>query len=84
VAVVPFLVVSFAAEINDSVEPPSIVVDDSYVGEGYGIRTPGREKAVALFAHQSSNLTCVETFWRQGLAYALVLITTVNTDEIRK
>ena len=41
-----------AAEINASVEASGVIVDDSYVGEGYGIRTPGCEKAVALFAQR--------------------------------
>jgi 1-aminocyclopropane-1-carboxylate deaminase/D-cysteine desulfhydrase-like pyridoxal-dependent ACC family enzyme len=34
------------------VEPSSVIVDDDYVGEGYGIRTPGCEEAVALFAQR--------------------------------
>ena len=41
-----------AAEINARVDPTSIIADDSYVGEGYAIRTPGCEEAVALFARR--------------------------------
>ncbi|MCP4258706.1 MAG: D-cysteine desulfhydrase family protein [Planctomycetes bacterium] len=41
-----------AAKINASVEPSSVVVDDDFMGEGYGIRTPDCEKAVALFAQR--------------------------------
>ncbi|MFC1636942.1 1-aminocyclopropane-1-carboxylate deaminase/D-cysteine desulfhydrase [Planctomycetota bacterium] len=41
-----------AAEIDARVDPASIIVDDSYVGEGYAIRTPGCEEAVALFARR--------------------------------
>jgi 1-aminocyclopropane-1-carboxylate deaminase/D-cysteine desulfhydrase-like pyridoxal-dependent ACC family enzyme len=41
-----------AVEINTSVEPSSVIVDDNHVGEGYGVRTPGCEKAVALFAQR--------------------------------
>jgi D-cysteine desulfhydrase family pyridoxal phosphate-dependent enzyme len=41
-----------AAEINTTVETSSVVVVDDYIGEGYGIRTPGCEKAVALFAQR--------------------------------
>lgn len=41
-----------AAEIDACVDPASIIVDDSYVGEGYAIRTPGCEEAVALFAQR--------------------------------
>ena len=41
-----------AAEIDTHVEPTSIIVDDSYVGQGYAIRTPGCEEAVALFAQR--------------------------------
>ena len=41
-----------AAEIRTRVDPASIIVDDSYVGEGYAIRTPGCEEAVALFAQR--------------------------------
>lgn len=41
-----------AAEMNTRVDPSSIVVNDSYIGEGYAIRTPGCEEAVALFAQK--------------------------------
>jgi L-cysteate sulfo-lyase len=41
-----------AAQIGVSVEPPSIVVDDGYVGEGYAARTLGCREAVALFAQR--------------------------------
>ena len=43
-----------AAEIYTSLEPSSAVavIDDDYVGQGYGIRTPGCEEAVALFAQR--------------------------------
>ena len=41
-----------ADELNAQVDPASIIVDDSYVGEGYAIRTPGCEEAVALFAQR--------------------------------
>jgi len=41
-----------AAEIDTCVDPSSIIVDDSYIGEGYAIRTPGCEEAVALFARK--------------------------------
>jgi L-cysteate sulfo-lyase len=41
-----------AAEINTFVEPSNVVVDDDYVGEGYGVRTPGCEEAVVLFAQR--------------------------------
>ena len=41
-----------AEELNAQVDPASIIVDDSYVGEGYAIRTPGCEEAVALFAQR--------------------------------
>ena len=41
-----------AAEIDARVDPASIIVDDSYVGEGYAVRTPGCEEAVALFAQR--------------------------------
>lgn len=41
-----------AAKLDSSVDPASIIVDDSYVGEGYAIRTPGCEEAVALFARR--------------------------------
>lgn len=42
-----------AAEINTYIQPSNAVVDDGYVGEGYGLRTPGCEEAVALFAQRS-------------------------------
>ncbi|MEJ2701729.1 MAG: D-cysteine desulfhydrase family protein [Sedimentisphaerales bacterium] len=41
-----------AAEISTQVDSASIIVDDSYVGEGYAVRTPGCEEAVALFARR--------------------------------
>jgi len=41
-----------AAEMDTHVDPASIIVDDSYVGEGYAMRTPGCEEAVALFARR--------------------------------
>jgi 1-aminocyclopropane-1-carboxylate deaminase/D-cysteine desulfhydrase-like pyridoxal-dependent ACC family enzyme len=42
-----------AAEIKAHIQPSRAVVDDGYVGEGYGIRTPGCEEAVALFAQRA-------------------------------
>jgi D-cysteine desulfhydrase family pyridoxal phosphate-dependent enzyme len=44
---------STAAQIDVSVDPSSIVVDDSYVGGEYAARTPGCREAVALFARRS-------------------------------
>jgi len=41
-----------AAEVDARVDPTSIIVDDSYIGEGYAIRTPACEEAVALFAQR--------------------------------
>jgi L-cysteate sulfo-lyase len=41
-----------AAEIDARVDAASIIVDDSYVGEGYAVRTPGCEEAVTLFARR--------------------------------
>ena len=41
-----------AAKINARADESSIIVEDGYVGEGYAIRTPGCEKAVALFAQR--------------------------------
>ena len=41
-----------AAEIDASVEPSSVVVDDSYVGEGYAVKTAGCREAVELFARR--------------------------------
>ena len=41
-----------AVEVNTRVDPESIVVDDSFVGEGYAMRTPECEEAVALFARR--------------------------------
>jgi D-cysteine desulfhydrase family pyridoxal phosphate-dependent enzyme len=41
-----------AVEIDTRMDPASIIADDSYVGDGYAIRTPGCEEAVALFARQ--------------------------------
>jgi len=41
-----------AAEIDAKIDPAGIIVDDSYIGNGYAIRTPGCEEAVALFARK--------------------------------
>ena len=41
-----------ASEVDTQVDPMSIIVDDSYVGEGYAIRMPGCEEAVELFARR--------------------------------
>jgi len=41
-----------AAQIGVSVQPSGVVVDDSYIGEGYAARTPGCREAVALFAQR--------------------------------
>jgi L-cysteate sulfo-lyase len=39
-----------AALIGISVDSSNIIVDESYIGEGYAARTPGCTEAVALFA----------------------------------
>jgi L-cysteate sulfo-lyase len=41
-----------AAEIDAKIDPACIIVNDSYIGEGYAIRTPGCEEAVNLFARK--------------------------------
>jgi D-cysteine desulfhydrase family pyridoxal phosphate-dependent enzyme len=41
-----------ATKINAQVDPTGIIVDDSFVGEGYAIRTPKCEEAVTLFARR--------------------------------
>jgi L-cysteate sulfo-lyase len=41
-----------AAQIDAEVDPSSIVVDDSYIGEGYAARTPGCTEAVEMFARR--------------------------------
>lgn len=46
------LATATGAELDTRVAPSSIIVDDSYIGEGYAIRTPGCEEAVALFARK--------------------------------
>ena len=42
-----------ADQLGLTVDPASIVVDDSYIGEAYAARTPGCREAVALFAQRS-------------------------------
>jgi L-cysteate sulfo-lyase len=46
------LAMATAAEMNAKVNSADIIADDSYIGEGYAIRTPGCEEAVALFARK--------------------------------
>lgn len=41
-----------AAELDAGVDASNIVADDSHIGAGYAARTPGCEKAVALFARR--------------------------------
>ncbi|MHC4508877.1 MAG: 1-aminocyclopropane-1-carboxylate deaminase/D-cysteine desulfhydrase [Planctomycetota bacterium] len=41
-----------AGQVGASLNSSSIVVDDSYIGEGYAARTPGCVEAVALFAQR--------------------------------
>jgi 1-aminocyclopropane-1-carboxylate deaminase/D-cysteine desulfhydrase-like pyridoxal-dependent ACC family enzyme len=41
-----------AAQIDAVVDPSSIVVDDSYIGEGYAARTAGCQEAVEMFARR--------------------------------
>lgn len=41
-----------SAKLDGSMDPASIIVDDSYVGEGYAMRTPGCKEAVAMFARR--------------------------------
>ncbi|MEA3226795.1 MAG: pyridoxal-phosphate dependent enzyme, partial [Planctomycetota bacterium] len=41
-----------AAEIDTSVDPSSVVIDDRYIGQGYAARTAGCEEAVTLFARR--------------------------------
>jgi L-cysteate sulfo-lyase len=46
------LATATAAEMNVKINSADIIADDSYIGEGYAIRTPGCEEAVALFARK--------------------------------
>jgi D-cysteine desulfhydrase family pyridoxal phosphate-dependent enzyme len=41
-----------ASEIDAEVNPSSVIVDDSYIGEGYAARTPGCREAVEMFARR--------------------------------
>ena len=41
-----------ASDVNASVEPASVIVDDEYLGAGYAARTSGCDAAVDLFARQ--------------------------------
>ncbi len=41
-----------AAEIGIAVDPSSVIIDDSYMGEAYAVRTPGCREAVELFARR--------------------------------
>ncbi len=41
-----------AAEMDAEVDPASVVVDDSYIGEAYAARTAGCTEAVELFARR--------------------------------
>lgn len=41
-----------AAQVNAVVDPSSVVVDDSYIGEGYAARTAGCREAVEMFARR--------------------------------
>jgi L-cysteate sulfo-lyase len=41
-----------ASKINTSAKTSSIIVDDDYMGQGYGVRTSDCQEAVTLFAQQ--------------------------------